>query len=320
MKLVINAVTIIALTLTSLTFAQQTRAVTDDLGRTVNVPTSPQRIAVLHDKNLGTPLIELGVIPVGSHGRTTAEGDPFIRGSITVTGYDFDNSDITYLGGNPADVEAVAAATPDLIITSTWQNADVEQLQAIAPTVVVDTGLRETIGVFPLLAEATSTQETLARLETRYQAQIEQLRRLIPTEDITVNVIQGVDGDVYVQHTYSALGKVLRDAGFQFPEAVNAIGEGGNARFSAENLPALDADIIFLTYRTDRAQTPQDALDAMTNVLPSWCDVLHACREDQLVILPRAEATSASYDALMALSMAVLGAMTSGEIVPMPAQ
>ncbi|MEM6428404.1 MAG: ABC transporter substrate-binding protein [Deinococcota bacterium] len=313
-------VVVLGLVVLGFSFAQDTRTVTDDLDRTINVPTSPQRIAVLHDKNLGTPLIELGVIPVGSHGRTTAEGDPFIRGSITVTGYDFDNSEIVYLGGNPVDVETVAAATPDLIITSTWQNADVDQLQAIAPTVVVDTTARQTLGVFPLLAAATSTQATLARLETRYQAQIEQLRRLIPTEDITVSVIQGVNGEIFVQHTYSALGTVLRDAGFRFPAAVDAIGEGGSARFSAENLPDLDADVVFLTYRTDQAQTPQDALDAMSEVLPSWCEVLHACREGQLVILPRAEATSASYDALMALAMVVLAEMTSGEIVPMPAQ
>ena len=45
-----------------------------------------------------------------------------------------------------------------------------------------------------------------------------------------------------------------------------------------------------------------------------WLCVL-ACRVNQLVILPRAEATSASYDALMAMSMAVLATLSSNEIV-----
>ncbi|RVT85409.1 ABC transporter substrate-binding protein [Rhodobacteraceae bacterium CCMM004] len=295
--------------------ADETRTVTDDLGRTVEVPAEPQRIAVLHDKNLATPLIELGVIPVGSHGRTTAEGAPFIRGAIRVTGYDFDNSDIAYLGGSPADVEAVASAAPDLILTSTWQTADVAQLAAIAPTVVIDTTARQTIDVFPLLAEVTGTQDVLDRLQTRYAAQIAQLRSLVPTEEITVAVMQGVDGAIYVQHTYSALGKVLRDAGFAFPPAVDAIPEGTAESWSAERLPELDADIVFLTYRNDAGQTPADAVAAMEAVLPSFCDVLHACREGQIVILPRDEATSASYDALMALGLVVLAATTSDEIV-----
>ncbi|MEM9798219.1 MAG: ABC transporter substrate-binding protein [Pseudomonadota bacterium] len=294
--------------------AQDMRMVTDDVGRNVQVPADPQRIAVLHDKNLGTPLIELGVIPVGSHGRTTAEGEPFIRGSIRVTGYDFGNSGITYLGGNPIDLEVVAAVRPDLILTSTWQNADVDQLQAIAPTVVIDTGKRETIEVFPLLAEATGTEDVLARLQTRYNAQIDQLRALAPN-DVTVAVMQGVDGEVFVQHTYSALGRVLRDAGFAFPPAVDAIPEGSFERWSAERLPELDADVVFLTYRNDAGQTPADAIAAMEAVLPSFCDILHACREGQMVILPRDEATSASYDALMALSLVVLSEMTSTEIV-----
>ncbi|MEO1223077.1 MAG: ABC transporter substrate-binding protein [Pseudomonadota bacterium] len=312
---------ILAATIAALAFpaaAQDTRLVTDDLGREVEVPTDPQRIAVLHDKNLGTPLIELGVLPVGSHGRVTAGGEPFIRGSITVTGLDFDNSPIEFLGGNPADLERIAAVEPDLIITSTWQDADVAQLSQIAPTVVVDTTMRGTIGVFPLLAEATSREAELAVLEQRYEAQIEQIRRIVDTENITVSVLQGVSDGLYVQHTYSALGKVLRDAGFRFPDAVDAIPEGTFETWSAERLPDLDADVIFMTYRTDREQVPQDARDAVEALVPGFCDLLHACRSGQMVILPRAEATSASYDALMAMAMAVLAAVSSNEIVPMP--
>lgn len=297
--------------------AASTRSVTDDLGRLVTVPLEPQRIAVLHDKNLGTPLIELGVLPVGSHGRTTADGKPFIRGSITVTGLDFDNSTIEYLGGNPADIEAISAVQPDLILTSTWQKADVDQLSKIAPTVVVDTTARETIGVFPLLAETTGKTAELEQLEQRYQAQINQIKRIIDTNNIRVSVLQGANGSFFVQHTYSTLGKVLRDAGFQFPEAVNAIDQGAFESWSAERLQDLDADIIFMTYRTDKEQVPQDARDAITEVFPGWCRRLHACRESQVVILPRAEATSASYDALMALSFSVLTAVSSQDIVRM---
>ena len=297
----------------------ETRSITDDLGRTIEVPADPQRVAVLHDRSLTTPLIELGVIPVGSHGRTTPDGKPFIRGSIILTGYDFDNSDIAYLGGRPVDIEAVAAVKPDLIITSTWQNTNLDQLSAIAPTVVVDKDKNGAFGVFPLLAKVTSTEDVLARLETRYQAQIKQIRRLIATEEITVNKFQAAKGGFYVLNTYFTLGKVLRDAGFRFPARIDAIPEGSPYEIlSPESMQELDADVLFMSYRTDRNQTPQDALDAIEAIVPGWCDLMHACREGQLVILPRAEAISASYDALMALSMTVLAALSSNEIVKKP--
>ena len=47
---------------------------TDDLGRVVTVPRHPQRIVSLHDLDITIPLIELGVPPVASHGRTRPDG------------------------------------------------------------------------------------------------------------------------------------------------------------------------------------------------------------------------------------------------------
>ena len=51
-------------------------------------------------------------------------------------------------------------------------------------------------------------------LEGRYQEQIAQIRKLVDTEAITVNVMQGNGGVFFVTHTYGGLGKILRDAGF----------------------------------------------------------------------------------------------------------
>ena len=48
---------------------------TDDLGRKVTVPAHPKRIVSLHDLDITIPLIELGVPPVASHGRTRPDGD-----------------------------------------------------------------------------------------------------------------------------------------------------------------------------------------------------------------------------------------------------
>jgi iron complex transport system substrate-binding protein len=298
--------------------AQETRTFTDDLGRVVEIPVAPQRIAGMHDLAVTVPLIELGIMPVGSHGRTTAEGVGFIRSSKTLTGVDFDNSDIKFLGNLPADIEAVAAVEPDLIITTPWQSVPVEQLEAIAPTIVLDEAVRGDFGMFDVLAELTGTQERLAILQERYEGQITQIKRLIDTGSISVNVIQGVRGQVAVWHTYSALGKVLRDAGFAFPARVDAIPERGTMNFSAEELPELDADFIFVTYRTDTLETPADADAQLKEVIPSYCEFLHACRENQMIIIPREEASAASYYGLGVMSYMVLSQIGGRNFVPMP--
>ncbi|STW79186.1 iron compound-binding protein of ABC transporter family [Klebsiella michiganensis] len=83
----------------------------------MTVPLHPQRIVSLHDLDITIPLIELGVPPVASHGRTRPDGSHFLRASAQLTGVDFDNSAIRFIGTADIDLEAVAAAKPDLIIT-----------------------------------------------------------------------------------------------------------------------------------------------------------------------------------------------------------
>mgnify|MGYP001214734462 CR=1 FL=1 len=286
--------------------AQETRSFTDDLGRIVEIPLEPQRIASLQDLAITVPLIELGVMPVASHGRTTSEGEGFIRGSKVLTGVDFDNSGIQFLGNQPVDIEAVAAAEPDLIITTPWQDAPVEQLEAIAPTIVLDDEARGDFAIYDVLTEITGTQDRLTVLKDRYAGQVEQIRRFIDTGDVSVNVIQGVDGQVLSWHTYGALGKLLRDAGFTFPDRVEAIPEGEFERMSAETLPELDADFLFVTYRTDTGETPADAYAQLEAVMPNFCEFLFACKNNQMIVMPREEASASSYYGLGVLSYTVL--------------
>lgn len=278
--------------------AQTIRNYVDDLDRQVNIPTQPKKIASLHDSVLTIPLIELGIFPVGSHGRTTKEGVPFIRGSKGLTGYDFNNSETEFLGNLPVDIEKVASVKPDLIITTPWQKASLEQLEAIAPTVVVDYAKHSRFEIFDILAEITGKQNQLKILKGRYKQQIERIKRIVDTEKITVNVMQAHNGKILVWNTYFNLGTVLRDSGFQFPEIVNNIKHGKREAFSAESLQELDADYIFVTYRTDQLHTPNDAVEAFETVLPSFCDFLKACRENRMLVIPREEASANSFNAL----------------------
>lgn len=140
----------------------QTQTFTDDLGRTVTVPLHPQRIVSMHDLDITIPLIELGAPPIASHGRTRPDGSHYLRSSAQLTGVDFDNSDIRFIGTADIDLEAVAAARPDLIITEPSRHVSVEQLEKIAPTVSIDHLQGSAPEIYRKLAQLTGSQPRLA--------------------------------------------------------------------------------------------------------------------------------------------------------------
>lgn len=303
------------MTCLSATAADSTQQFTDDLGRTVTVPLHPQRIVSLHDLDITIPLIELGVPPVASHGRTRADGSHFLRSSGLLTGVDFDNSSIQFIGTADMDIEAIAAAKPDLIITEPSRNTAIEQLEKIAPTVSIDHLVGGAPRIYSKLAQLTGSQKQLAILERRYQEQIKQLKLMVDTQHITVSVIQANKCKITVHHTYRALGRVLRDAGFRFPLLIDSIPDGDRIEVSAERLPELDADYIFDTWRSDSGGKPQEELDAMNAIMPGWCEFLNACRSGHYILLPREETISNSFAAL-SLMVAQVQSHIAGRLMP----
>lgn len=298
--------------------AQETRTIVDDSGTEVTIPADPQRIVALHDLSLTVPLLELGVRPVGSHGRTRADGTPFIRASAQITGVDFDSSDIAFVGNNPADVEAVAELDPDLILTVDWQDAPLDQLRAIAPTVMFDGSMTDDWAQYDRLAEITGRPDRLAAMKRRYAAQIDLISGLLDTSDITVSTIHARgDGDLFAFNPYGNLGKVLTDAGFDRPDAIEEIPAGTSEDFSVETLPQFDGDFLLATYRSSAGETPADMRAKFEASVPGYCQLLHACRNDQMVLLSRAEATTTSYDALTSVAYAVLSVIGGREFTPM---
>lgn len=274
------------------------RTVTDDAGRRIVVPDHPVRVVSLDDMSLTVPLLELGVIPIGSQGRLDKAGRPFVRSSRALTGLDFDNTGMAFLGMNPVDVEAVAALKPDLIVTLQVRSTPIGQLQQIAPTVVIDDLKRDSAAIYALLAHITGRQAEAAKLEQSYRDEIAELRRLMPAGGLSASVITATaDGKIAVEHTYGSLGTVLRDAGFRFPPLVDALPRGGSVTLSPEALPELDADILFDTYRNDRGEQPDDARARLEAMLPDACTFLRACRDGRYFIVPRDDAKSFSYSA-----------------------
>lgn len=295
--------------------AVDSQTFTDDLGRTVSVPLHPQRIVSMHDLDITIPLIELGVPPVASHGRTRPDGSHYLRSSAQLTGVDFDNSDIRFIGTADIDLEAVAAAKPDLIITEPSRHVSVEQLEKIAPTVSIDHLQGSAPLIYRKLAQLTGSQARLAVLEHRYQEQIKQLKATVDPQQYRVSVIQANNGKVTVHHSYHALGRVLRDAGFRFSPLIDKIPDGQRIDVSAEQLPELDADFVFATWRSDTGGKPQDELKAMEAVMPGWCDFMRACRTGRYILLPREEVISNSYAALT-LMVAQVQSHIAGRPIP----
>lgn len=299
--------------------AQETRIVTDDTGTEVEIPVKPLRIVSLHDSVLTIPLLELGVMPVGSHGRGKSEASAYIRTGQATTGIDFGNSDIEWVGGHPADIERIAELKPDLILTTQWQNLEVEKLRLIAPTLVFKFESRTDWDVYARLADLTGTTDQLARMQSRYESQIEQIKAIIDTKNILVSTIHANAKGLYVFNPAGNIGKVLIDAGFQRPKIITDIVDGDRANwFSAETMPEFDGDFIITAYRWGVGDTPEDVRGFFESVLPAYCDVLHACRENQMIMLSMDEVTATSYYGLSAVAYAILAEIGGKPFVPMP--
>ena len=287
-----------ALLLQSATVPAAARVVVDDAGRHVEVPDRPLRVVSLDDMNLTVPLLELGVVPVASQGRLDRSGRTFLRSSRSLTGMDFEDTDMMFLGINPIDVETIAAAKPDLIVMLKARTTPVEQLQRIAPTIVIDDVVRDAASVYMLLARSVGREAEAERLERRYRAAIDELRRIMPAGGLSASVITATaDGKIALEHTYGALGSVLRDAGFRLPAMADALAGRPGVNVSPEALPKLDADVMFDTYRNDRGERPQHARRRLEAIAPEACSTLRACSAGRLYLVPRDEAKSTSYAA-----------------------
>lgn len=123
-----------------------------------------------------------------------------------LTGVDFDNADIRFIGTADIDIEAIAAVKPDLIITEPTRHTPEAQLEKIAPTVSIDHLDGGAPTIYRKLAQLTGTQARLTILERRYQEQIRALKATIDTRNISVSVIQASQGKINAMHSYHSLG------------------------------------------------------------------------------------------------------------------
>ncbi|KRA97455.1 hypothetical protein ASD83_09985 [Devosia sp. Root685] len=280
----------LALSLIAPALAQETRSVTAANG-TFDIPVAPQRIVALNDQIVALPLYELGAALVGSAGRVDADGKTFLRGGMDTLGIDYSNTDIEYVGQfNALDLEAIAALQPDLIIGGTYTDpAVVDQLQAIAPTLVIDNG---TLGLIETLRTLADVSGQAGNFEARYQRYLGNVERTksyigdTSAISVTTTFMFPAGEELWVYRSnLGAIAQVLSDLGFAQPAAVAAL-EDPQAPWSAELIQELDADFIFGFYRQQPDATPEAIRAAYEKFAPGWCQALTACQKDQMVLLP----------------------------------
>ncbi|MDX8350422.1 ABC transporter substrate-binding protein [Cognatiyoonia sp. IB215446] len=304
MRMLLMAFVGLALSAT-LGMAQDTRTVTDDLGRIVEIPAEPQRIVSLDDNSITLPLIDLGIDLYGSAGRITEAGTPFVRGLLDTYGMSVAAGDLVFLGSQwEIDIETVAAAEPDFILAGAYQADLLEKLEALAPVYVVEEK-SEPWFVQNSIARAMGMEETLAARKAAYEQRItETIETLNITPGSTFSVLQPDADGVWTYHGLYAVTTVLLDLGM-VPNAITQeleeTGPDFGDKVSYERFLDLDADYVFVTYFTGSDWGELDwQIGHLNNFSQNWCDLLPACADGRLIFMPYEPAGAPTFAALNA--------------------
>lgn len=248
-----------------------TRRVDHVLGST-DVPLAPQRVAALNLFAFDAA-VNLGIIPVVGTNNVSAPLQDRLADVETV------------VSGSEPDMEAIVAASPDLVLAMTVNGEpfplNVQQLEVVAPVIVHDASSAGWKEAFLSYADALSKGAEGDALMTAYDARTAELREALgeSVANTTVRIVRPRNGglDVYLRTSFP--GTILDDVGFARPE-----GEPLGATWetlSLERIPEVDADHIFLWSYND---TERQFLESEVLTNPLW-ERLEAVRRGNVYIV-----------------------------------
>lgn len=298
--------------------AQETRMVTDDLGRVVAVPVSPQRIISTADNTISMALADFGIPFVGSHARVHPDGSLFIRGVDTVYGITVEGDGIVpVLVNRQFDFEAMVALRPDLIIAVDHQADQLDQLQSIAPTYVVNE-VPTPFAVQASIARALGLEAEFEKRRAIYFDEVAILREMLDIpQGTTWALLTPGDGAVRLANGNYNFTQVLDDLGF-VPNAMTQEQIDRDVPWSewhsVETLPQMDADVVFVHYNTAAGWGPQSLIDGFEALLPNWCEFLTACAAGNVILIPGSSINAPTFDALNA-TLDVIGSHYASRLV-----
>lgn len=233
--------------------AAATRTITHAMG-TATVPAAPTRVVVLDTQELDVAL-SLGVTPVGAV-RTDVDTElpKFLDGKVPA-------GSITMVGtiAEP-NLEAIAAAKPDLILSSKVRHEDIyPKLAQIAPTVFAEKTGDAWKHNLLLFGEALGKKAEAEQRLADYEARAKALGGKIGASKMSLSLVRFLPDEIRLYGPRSFSGTVLADVGFQRPAIVNSTEEIA-VNVSPEQITKGDADVVFTTTYgaaedTDKAKT-----------------------------------------------------------------
>lgn len=243
-------------------------AVVTDVKGEVEIPANPQRIVDLSGNS--DILAILGYSVVG-----TANSDAYDYTKFpsyledTLAGAEI----LGYSMQDTMDVEAVMNLNPDLIIISTVQEKMYDQLQEIAPTVMIQLEALNWKDDIRTLAEVFDKEEEAESWLTAYETKAQEAGELIREtygEDTSYLSFLASGGQFFV-FTGAGFGSILyEDMGLAIPEGMPEQSDISLPVVTYEGLAAIDADYIFvMATEEDKAELEANAiwngLPAVTN-------------------------------------------------------
>lgn len=205
----------------------------------VTIPEAPKRIVALSFAN-ADELLSLGVTPikVAADPKTLADTTPWVADQLRSTA-DANLTTASY----ELNVEAIAAAKPDLIIAQTWQIKDqaaFDQLNDIAPTIAPDSKALNVDWDVRLrtTADAVAKTDEAEKLITDIKAEFKEVGDTVP--DVSSKTYQWVrvDADGFGFGNGSVFGLFGLKPGTQQDNTQNG------APLSLEQTSKLDADLL----------------------------------------------------------------------------
>lgn len=224
-----------------------TRTVSHAMGET-DVPEDPQRVVVLDSPHLDAAL-SLGVTPVAAVQSSVDEGLPAYLGDRT------EGIEVVGTILEP-DLEMIAAAQPDLILSAKVRHEDVyDQLSEIAPTVFTEssgTSFKEGLST---IADALGRTDELETQLAAYEQRADEVGEAVGAEGVEATIVRFLPGEtrLYGPETFS--GTVLTDIGFSLGDKGFDESPYSMAMISPEQAELAEGDVIFATTYGEPSET-----------------------------------------------------------------
>ncbi|PHM70419.1 ABC transporter substrate-binding protein [Xenorhabdus kozodoii] len=289
-----SVITVILLCLMGTSAFAATRQVTDTMGREVVIPEAPQRIVVMSEPAIGLPLMELGVQPVGSYGRsedgTYQLGADFVD---TVLGEGY-TKPLGISAGREIDLEKLYALKPDLIIGTEFDIDKVKQLSTVAPVYLQNflSGKFHHFNIEENLARLTGREQNFQKRRDRYLQRVAETRKLLPENSSNKTYLPILVNDqINVVGEATGFTQALEDLGFT---RLNLSAQGGLSapssqlllQLSADKLGELNPDVLIVLNSWGSKEHDENAIRAaLDRVVPGWAHYMKPAREKRIIFL-----------------------------------